>query len=62
MREDMLYSQIEKFVEMRNEDRSPHFKDFNLLSFNIFSFSISKIINPRLNVFQREYILLNRSV
>ena len=44
-REAMRYSQIEKLLEIKNEDRSSHFKDLNLVSFNIFSFPISKLIN-----------------
>ena len=54
LREAMLYNQIEKLVEMRNEDKFSHFKDLSLVTFNIFGFPISKLINPTLNIFQRE--------
>ena len=55
LREAMHYCQIEKLVEIRNEDRSSHFKDLSFVSFNIFSFPISELINSRLIVIKRIY-------
>jgi len=60
--EASFHHRIEEFVYMIDEDISSHFENFSLVSFNITSFPLSEFLNPKLNIFQREDILLCESV
>ena len=46
LRKSLLHCQIEELVYVRDEEKPSHFKNCNLIVFNILNFPISKVLNP----------------
>jgi len=47
---------------VRDEDKISHSEKFSVITFNIPSFPISKLLNPELHILQRKDILIYKSV